>query len=378
MFIRPLSLHRFLNSLRKSSVFAEYCAARGIPWTESRDQRDDDSGMRRWMQAIAELPPEKASQIELELAMVNELSGRDAAAHLVDAAAGTLPPDEIVAGPQTALWFLLRQPRLFREVFFHHVIREADAWRMGRSQPGIDLRSLGVKATELRESLCEFFQVSEGTGKFCMVEAKVMPHAVAFLSQIADRLRFVDGFTDAGKPTVQRLRPAISLLFVYYPADGTVLVQSHLRAVDRVSALLRCFGSSVLGEPVERVVEAFDLEKLKFPFHPVPDRDDIESVRVKSLHLRYPDRAGNRVVKLETRTNDESVAIERLLRSHVSPADLGQLRVSHAEIQVRARVDGRGRNFLIRLWPDRCDLNQSATGDRFRSCLRQWGLCHAR
>ena len=52
-------------------------------------------------------------------------------------------------------------------------------------------------------------------------------------------------FTDAGHPTRQRLRPALSVFFVYHPADGTVLVKSHLRARDRIVELLQRFGQAL-------------------------------------------------------------------------------------------------------------------------------------
>src|SRR5947209_4361015 len=104
----------------------------------------------------------------------------------------------------------------------------------------------------------------------------------------------------------------------------------------------------------------------------------MEQIRLKALHLQYPAHAGRRQVKLETLASDEGSAVEQLLRSHLRGGVLEQLRVCHAELQVRLRVAGQSKNYLIRLWPDRCNLGQSPLGDRFRACLQHWGLSHAR
>src|SRR5206468_1406530 len=83
-----------------------------------------------------------------------------------------------------------------------------------------------------------------------------------------------------------------------------------LRAPERTRALLECFGRAALGGGVGRVNEVFDLERLKQPFHPLPDAPDTEEVRVKSLCLRYPEHAGRRKVLLDTLAADAPEAID--------------------------------------------------------------------
>lgn len=121
---------------------------------------------------------------------------------------------------------------------------------------------------------------------------------------------------------------------------------------------------------------AFDLDRLKQPFHPLPDAADMVSVRLKALHLRYPARAGRRCVRLETLPGDHPTAMEDLLRAHVGETG-PDLRVAYAEIEVRFLIDGRPKTRLVRLWRDRSNLDQSALGERLRSCLERWGLIHA-
>jgi hypothetical protein len=134
----------------------------------------------------------------------------------------------------------------------------------------------------------------------------------------------------------------------------------------------------VLGVPVAYDGAAFDLEPLQGPFHPLPDAEDMDLIRVKALHLRYPERLGRRQVKLETVLSDKTSAIEELLHAHVRDVIRGQLRVCHADLQVRLRVEGGTKNYVIRLWPNRSNLNHTPLGNRFRACLKRWGLCHDR
>ena len=121
----------------------------------------------------------------------------------------------------------------------------------------------------------------------------------------------------------------------------------------------------------------FDLDRLKQPFVPLPDAQDMQGVRLKSLHLRYPDRQARRFLKLETLAGDEPDAIAQMLRCHAGDGLL-DLRVCHAEIQVSLLTDGRARSHTIELWPDRCTLPETELGERLRACLKRWGLCHAR
>ena len=120
----------------------------------------------------------------------------------------------------------------------------------------------------------------------------------------------------------------------------------------------------------------YDLDKLKRPVLLLPDAEDMEAVRVKTLHLRYPSRFGRRGLRLETLLSATPDAIEELLKSHVGEK-VSELAVCHAEIQVRLRAGDRTKSHLIRLWPDRCNLNQTPLGERLRRWLARWGIRYA-
>lgn len=372
MFTRDFHPVRFLRSVAGTDVFEEYCRLRGIAFDCEAVRGVGEAEL--WADALARLPRDGQAEAELELAKVNELAGRDASSHLLAAADGhTPPPVSVPGGAPLALWFLLHRHDLFEEVFFQHEVRTADRWRTGRAAPGVAVADLPRASASLGEAVREFFRACEGTGRFCMADAHRLPSAVCFAARVSDRVRLVDGFSDAGEPVAQRLRPAVSVLFAYHPADGTVLLKSRLRAADRVAELMARLSEAALGVPAAPAAGAFDLERLKFPFRPAPDREDMELVRVKSLHLRYPARLGARTVKLETAAGSSPATVEHLLRAHAGPA-LDDLRVCYAELEVRLRVEGRGKNYAVRLWPNRCGLGRTALADRFRACLRDWGL----
>ena len=103
----------------------------------------------------------------------------------------------------------------------------------------------------------------------------------------------------------------------------------------------------------------------------------MEAVRLKALHLRYPPHLARRRLCFETADGDEPTAVAELIDRHVGPELLANLTVSHAELQVRLRAGDRIRRYVVRLWPDRCNLNHTPFGDRMRECLRRWGLTRA-
>lgn len=382
MFVRTFRPDRFLRSVYGTEPFVDYCRDRHIPFLQTADAVMQAADVPRWTDALRQLPAEQQVQVELELAKVNELSGRSGLMHLLEALGGALPPPATIPdGAPLALWFLLHHPQLFHEVFLHEEIREVDSWRMARAPPSLTVADPDEKVAALAVLLKEFFQHSEGTGQFCTVAAHSLRDGLCFVVYLADRLQLLDGFTDRGEHTTQRLRPALPITFVYYPDDGTLLLQCRVRARNRLLDLVQRFGQAVLGvELAESCLgDTYDLDRLKNELVPLPDREDMEQVRVKALHLRYPEHAGRRHLKLETRAGDEATAIPQLLRAHLgNEAIVAHLRVSYAELQIRLRVEGRTKNYVVRLWPDRSNLSQTPLGFRFRTCLKRWGLLHVR
>jgi hypothetical protein len=165
----------------------------------------------------------------------------------------------------------------------------------------------------LGDAVGDFFHSHAGTGRFCAVEAHVLAEVVYFVARVADRLELVEGFTEDGRPALQRVRSSLAVLFAYCPRDGSVRLKAPVRADDRVRDLVQRFGHAVLHEPVTGFGPVFGLDKLNRPALLLPDADDMEAVRVRTLHLRYPARNGRRSLRLETLPGDAPDAMDELL-----------------------------------------------------------------
>jgi hypothetical protein len=370
----------FLRYVYGTEPFVRYCRERRIPFEQVPNGLPQEDDFRRWAVACTGLPRETQVRVDLELTRVHDMAQGDALQYLIEAADGRLPSDRVAGDAPLALWFYLHRRAAFEEAFLRREFRNADSWRTARGPAGIHLTDPREKAAALARSLRAFFRVREGAGRFCVVDAYPRPASVVFAVQVAERLRTFEGFADTGELTLHRFRPARRVFFVYQPADGIILIRSHLRARQRLVELVQRFGWAVLHANIgdDCLVDTFDLNMLKREFSPLPDDPDMQTVRVKSLHLRYPARAGRRQVKLETLASDGPDAIRELIDAHAGDgARFEQLLVSHAELQVTFRVHGRSQSHIIRLWPNRSNLPQTSTGDRLRSCLRRWGLCHA-
>jgi len=380
MFVRNFFPDRFVRSIYGTEPFREYCGLRNIVLEPGALTPMQDGQYRQWMAALGELPGDQQVQVELDLAKVNEMGDRDAVAHLLTAAEGReLPSDLIPGDAAVALWFFLHHPDIFHEVFLHQEIHEAECWRSAQAPPGLLLNYLDGKAAALTATVKDFFQGREGIGRFCAVNAYRLNESFCFVAHVSDRLHLLEGFTDGGEATLQWLWPALPVIFVYYPQDGTVLMKSHPQASDWILELFQRFGRAVLGVELEAgcLGHTFELNRLKRRFDPLPDGEDMEMVRVKALYLHYPERQGRRQVKLETVAGDEQFAILQLIQAHLSCAGVFDLLVvSHAELQIKLRVEGRSKSYLIRLWPNRSNLNQTPLAERFRACLRRWGIYH--
>lgn len=376
MLRRTIELGRFLRSVQGTEVLREYCAQRGIDFIPHAEGGETD--VEHWQHAVARLSPARQADFELEVAQVQELSNRESIYHLIDACAEQgLPADLIVGEVAQALWFLVHQPGIFQEVYFSEATLESQSWQNAQATPGIHVPSDGGRRTAFERELKHFFQIQESNGRFVASQSYAFedPARVVFVGYIADRPRFVDGFTDDGEHRPQRVRPSVSVTFAYYPADGTVLLKPRHRAREKVLALLQLFARSVLQAEIDErsLGTRFHLDRLAEPFSPsLPE--GIAMARVKSLDLAYPASEGRRRLRLETHITDRPSAVLELLRRHVDEESRARLRVVSAELQVALRVRGRVKNHVIRLWPNRCSLSQTQTSEFLRRCLTTWGL----
>lgn len=378
MLTRTFNLRHFLRAAYGSEPFAEYCEKRHLPFTQIAGFPMQENDYHRWQTALASLPAAQQMRIELELAQVDEMANPDALRPLLDVMDGRQPPTDGVPGDiPLALWFFLRHPDLFHQAFLHQELGDVDCWRTATGPIGVACNDLHSRQEALAKSLREYFAVRDGTGRFCAVDSYCLESCVCFAVYLSDRLHLFDVFTEQGEHTTHAARPAFPALFVYYPADGRMLLKTRQRSRDRILDLFRRFGREVLGVNLDAscLAPAFRLDLLKRRFDPLPDAPDMGTVRVKALTLLYPQCFGRRRLKLETLLGDSQFAILDLLREHGGEV-LDQLAVVYAELEVPLFHSGHCKNWLIRLWPDRCSLNQTPLGERLRRCLRHWGIAY--
>ncbi len=368
----------FFQSLADCGQLSDLCQALHLPAELAIDASSELTDLCRRAIELAQASHQHVAGVEPTLATLVAMARPEAIAHLLAAARPEeLPPDTIRDGPPLAVWFFLHRPELFDAVSRHHECAEAASWHSAQAPPGLALADLDERRRALQAALSEFFRMREGIGRLCRVVAVRLRKTSCFVARIAGRVQSLEVFTEVGRLARRRLRPALSVLFVYCPEDGKVLLQSHLRSRHRIAELFQCFGRAVLLSPVACGHDEFNLEPLKRPFHPLPDAQDMQRVRVKALHLRYPEREGRRLLKLQTLAGDGPSAIREMLRAHVGgQAALDPLRVCYAELQVTICADGKSSTHVLRLWPDRSNLPETPLGARFRSCLRRWGLLH--
>lgn len=380
MHRRDFLLDRFLGSTYGTDPLRDYCRLRGIAFEQRAEGRFGAAEMARWKQAIAALTPQEQADVELELCQASELARRDSVYHLIDVCSGHGLPSDLVPGESAqSLWFLVHRREIFLEVYYNEEVLEIESWRNAATRPGIRLADPAKHRAAFDGMLRQFFRANEGTGRFLASQVLAFddPDCAVFIGHVSDRLRLLDAFTDDGEHRPLRIRPSSPVICAYYPADGTVLLKSRHRAEGKVLSLLQGFSRNVLGADVDplSIGNRFSLDRLTERFEPILP-EGIAGVRVKAIELAYPASEGRRRLRLETNAADRTFAILDLLRDHVGGRANRRLRVSFAELQVNVFVRGRPKSYFIRLWPNRCSLNQTPTAQTLRRCLHMWGLTH--
>jgi hypothetical protein len=380
MFTRDFQPEAFLRSVFGTEPFLDFCRERAIAFAQIPNGTLRPQDIPRWTAALSQLPRAQQFQVETELAAVNDMAHPDALAQLLAAAGTEIPPDDVPGGAPLALWFRLRHPTLFHEVFLHAEVEDVDAWHNARARPGFPLATWAARRAALLESVRASFAEQEGSGRFGTASVYRLAGAFCFIAHVADRPQLQDGFTEDGRHATHKLRPAVPVVYLYYPEDGTVLLHARLRSRDRRCDLLHRFWRVMFESELDEqcLSHSFRLDLFKRRFEPLADADDMELVRVKTLHLVYPARHGRRQLRLETLASDEPFAIVQLLQEHGgSPVTLELLEVEYAELQIRMRLACGVKNHYVRLWRNRSSLNGSALSERFRECLKRWGIYHA-
>ena len=371
MCLCTLCTERFLDCVAGSAVFRAYCRRCQIPRSFSLGACPVGEAAARWIEALSSLPEARRLQISREQAAVYELDSGRGVMHLLAAGGAVdLPPADIPDGGPLALWFLLRDPELFWEVFYQHRHPEPDVWHAGRVTAGLQMTNSAVSA--LAGPLEAFFRRQRVLCGAHTVATHRLSSGVCFVARGAGRPGSIDS-----APVDRRFRrpvhPSPSVQIAYYPDDGTILVKASPGPPDTARSLLDGFARNTLGLASGNIDPAFAIDRLRYPFRPLPD-DEVEMACVRTLHLRHPARAAGRSLILQSQTSDAPSAVDEMLARYVGPAELVELQVSHAELHVRLRVAGRPKDHLVRLWPDRCDVGTGASGDRILRSLRRWGL----
>jgi hypothetical protein len=177
---------------------------------------------------------------------------------------------------------------------------------------------------------------------------------------------------------VQKTWPVSRLVFVYFTKTGIVLLMTRAQAMTHTQELFRCFCRAVLREELPdswpRSVCQLDLFKEKFD--PPSDGPDMEMVRIRSLHLLFPPSMGRRKLKLESQLGDGKFAIMDTLREAIDPGLLSRLQVVHVELQLRMKVAGGSKDYLVKLWRHRVCVNYTPFIKRLYACLTSWGVFH--
>jgi hypothetical protein len=381
MLRRRFLLNRTLRALVGTEPFSEYCASRGISFAVRSNSTIEGDIEAAWREALTMLPPEKQAEIELELAQVNELAHRGGIYSLIDACAERdLPADLIPGEAAQALWFLVRHPDVFQEVFFHEEVQEVESWQNARAAPGIGIDDHRTARRSFEQAITGFFRAHEGTGRYCASHSYRLtdPECHVFVGYVSDRLRILEAFSEAGEHRPHRIHPASRVIVAYYPGDGSLLLKARQRALSKVTALLAAFSQAVLHVDFDpsSLNARYDLDRLKERMDfPLPE--GMLAARLKAIELAYPVTEGRRRVRFETNASDDRLAVYRLLENHISQRDRERLRVIFAEIQAGISVRGRPKNVFVRLWPNRCTLNQTPIGELLQRCLRSWQIDRA-
>ena len=323
MFKRNFYHDRFLQNVYGSEPFIEYCESRGISFKQTKNVEPSVEDQKRWRESLTKLSEQQQADVELEWSQVNELANRESIYHLIDVCAQRDLPSDLVAGEAAqALWFLLHQPDVFEEVFFNEEIMEIESWQNAAAQSGKELGDPKRYHKPLEKELTRFFKIHEGTGRFCAIQSYHFKNkdsgCYVFIGHVSDRLQFFEGFNESGEHQQQRVRPAFQVIFAYYPEDGTILLKSRQRAVDKILNLFQGFSRSVLGKELDENCMGFrfELDYFKKKFDPSLE-EDLTSARVKVLEFTYPETEGRRRVRLDTNASDDKFAIIELLQNHM-------------------------------------------------------------
>src|SRR5437870_1605057 len=98
MFVRDFSSSCFLRNVFGTQPFIDYCDQRGIEFAQTPSGVMQRADLRRWVEALARLPPDRQAAVELDLAEVNDMADHSSVAQLLAGVQGAEPPHDGIPG----------------------------------------------------------------------------------------------------------------------------------------------------------------------------------------------------------------------------------------------------------------------------------------
>jgi hypothetical protein len=365
---------------------AEHGIGDEIPWKHLRETQIDPV-----FDTIEGAPEPRCLEIEQDFLEIHAMGDEAGVRILIEE--GRDPHHEIDLAErfatmgghlERAFWTFLKHPEVFKVAsrFYHADNLPGRSWRKRKDLPAVEPATDQESRERLEEAIAFYYRHKEGRGRECQVDHYRRGEALYWFAYPEDYAEGRLVYDDQGHLSIQTLRPAFEVIFVYTASENSLdlfVRGDKLTVMD----LQRVFFRTILGVELDEVENGgivYHLEGLlerAFTFA-IDPADAIDEVRIRKLRLGIIGQ-GSRRITLEANVKENPRAVYDLLDDVLAgnriPKELLTVTQVRLQIVFRPGAGRRSRTLSFDVTPpDSCSLKHDPEHEVARQCLKKWEL----
>lgn len=381
-------MQRLPDFIRRLSpeMLNAYCASNDIPFKTKKVKSDKaDARQSEFLAFLGSLKQHATRQnIEADFDEVHDMSTNKGCQLLIQTARMEkieLPDDMEKDWPPAdiAMWFYLNAPEQFQMAVPEYALTQSAGWTPFRVEQVADATAVRNSRNMLIERISKYFTTREGRGQYCkidFIERDEFICAVANPANYTQREYYYD--TQTGNLDKSfTFKPPFRVYFLYRPDDRMLMVKSNGRSKQR-SELADIFARIVLKQGLSKLdIIGYDLDRLLRRDFDFPLIDDLVSVSVTALTVKYPAGVGTTIGFTTTyKEHGMTRLVDDLARCNISPHDVEVVRAKLVMKfdNVPNLAKREKKQMTIDLTPDNCTLGCKPIDDMARAVLRAWNI----
>ena len=368
---------------------ADYCKVNSLTF-QPKDEDEPKDMADNFSAYFDTLDANTRAKVEMDLQEIKDIASEKGAMMLCENARKqtSLSPAEEkqldeMSTYDKAVWFYLKQPKLFSRTAMEYEIENAVGWLPYNITPTNKSNVLG-KENILGKAVKEYFYSNEMRGRLCTAECMEKDELICYVAYPQDYMvRDISYDTKSELNKQNKRQPVFKVYFLYSPSENRIYVKTK-GGTKKKENLIKIFGKEILGQELKDSAKVeYNLNALKdfdMPFG-TPPEDGVEEVKVVYLRVSYPTSTGRQITFRGHPTGHGLIEMKRWIKDELNlPIEEAKYNITQAKIRVKFKKEklklkrAKGTITAEINYPSSCNLGVKSLDLKVKQYLKDWGI----